>query len=122
VLLRRGGEEGPKPPAGIPNPVLSPQPAIETIEPVMVTEGNPTLALTVKGFNFVRKSIVYFNGRSVPYKAVNANELQVNLDSDLLRTPGRFDLVVTNPEPIGTDPLWGKGTSNKAHLIVNYKQ
>jgi hypothetical protein len=122
VLLRRGGEEGPRAPAGIPNPVLSPQPAIETIEPVMVTEGSATSTVTVKGFNFVRKSVVYFNGRSVPYKAVNGTELQVNLDSDLLRTPGRFDLVVKNPDPIGTDPLWGNGTSNKAHLIVNYKQ
>jgi hypothetical protein len=122
VLLRRGGEEGPRPAAGIPNPVLSPQPAIETIDPVMVTEGSPALTVTVKGFNFVRKSVVYFNGRSVPYKAASANEIQVNLDSDLLITPGRFDLVVKNPEPVGTDPLWGNGMSNKAHLIVNYKQ
>jgi len=122
VLLRRGGEEGPRPAAGIPNPVLSPQPAIDSISPVVVTDTSPTLTLTVKGFNFVRKSVVYFNGRSVPYKAVNATELQVSLDSDLLRTPGRFDIVVKNPDPIGTDPLWGNGTSNKAHLIVNYKQ
>jgi len=122
VLLRRGGEEGPRPAAGIPNPVLSPQPAIDSISPVVVTETSPTLTLTVKGFNFVRKSVVYFNGRSVPYKAANATELQVSMDSDLLRTPGRFDIVVKNPDPIGTDPLWGNGTSNKAHLIVNYKQ
>jgi hypothetical protein len=122
VLLRRGGDEGPRPAVGIPNPVLSPQPAIDTISPVAVTEGSSTLTLNVKGFNFVRKSVVYFNGRSVPYTAVNATELQVSLDSDLLRTPGRFDVVVKNPDPIGTDPLWGNGTSNKAHLIVSYKQ
>jgi Amidohydrolase family len=124
VLLRRGSEEaaGPRAPAGIPNPVLSPQPAIETIDPAMVTEGNPSLTVTLKGFNFVRKSTVYFNGRSVPYKAATATELQVTLDADLLRTPGRFDLFVKNPEPIATDPLWGNGASNKAHLIVNYRQ
>jgi hypothetical protein len=124
VLLRRGGEEGagPRAAAGIPNHVLSPQPAIETIDPVLVTEGSPTLTVTLKGFNFVRKSTVYFNGRSVPYKAASGTELQVTLDADLLRTPGRFELMVKNPEPIGTDPLWGNGTSNKAHLLVNYKQ
>jgi len=44
------------------------------------------------------------------------------LSVDLLRTPGRFELLVKNPEPIGTDPLWGNGSSNKAHLLVNYKQ
>jgi hypothetical protein len=37
---------------------------------------------------------------------------------------GKFDLVVRNPEPI--DPavvkgMWGNGTSNVAHLIVNYR-
>ena len=37
---------------------------------------------------------------------------------------GRFDMVVKNPEPL--DPfyvrgMWGNGTSNVAHLIVNYK-
>ena len=124
VFSRRGPEEGaaPRPAAGLPNPATSPQPAIETIDPVMVTEGGPPLTVTLKGINFVRKSAVYFNGRSVPYKAANATELQVTLDADLLRTPGRFDIVVKNPEPIGTDPLWGNGTSNKAHLIVNYKQ
>ena len=124
VFSRRGPEEGaaPRPAAGLPNPATSPQPAIETIDPVMVTEGGPALTVTLKGINFVRKSAVYFNGRSVPYKAANANELQVTLDADLLRTPGRFDLFVKNPEPMGTDPLWGNGTSNKAHLIVNYKQ
>jgi hypothetical protein len=76
----------------------------------------------VKGFNFVRKSTVTFNGRSVPYRAVNGRELQVTLDADLLRTPGRFELYVKNPDPIGTDTQWGNGTSNKAHLIVNYRR
>ena len=124
VFSRRGTEEGaaPRAAAGLPNPPLAPQPAIETIDPVMVTEGGPALTVTLKGINFVRKSAVYFNGRSVPYQAANANELHVTLDADLLRTPGRFDVVVKNPEPIGSDPMWGNGTSNKAHLIVNYRQ
>jgi amidohydrolase family protein len=126
VFFRKGGEGGEgggaRPAAaGLPNPALSPQPAIESVDPVMVTEGGPALTLTIKGFNFVRKSAVYFNGRSVPYRAASARELQVTLDADLLQTPGRFDIIVKNPEPIGTDPLWGNGTSNKAHLLVNYK-
>jgi predicted amidohydrolase len=124
VLLRRGGEEavGPRAPAGVPNPVLSPQPAIESINPATITEGSPKLTVILKGFSFVRRSMVYFNGTPVPFKAGSGTELQVDLDADLLKTPGRFDLVVKNPQPIGTDPLWGNGTSNKAHLIVSYKQ
>jgi hypothetical protein len=59
------------------------------------------------------------NGESVPYKHVSGTELQVTLAPDLLRRVGRFDVVVQNPQPVA-DPMWGNGTSNKAHLIVIY--
>ena len=55
----------------------------------------------------------------VPYTRVSATELQVLLDENLLRRAGRFDIVVKNPDPAA--PLWGDGTSNKAHLLVNFK-
>jgi hypothetical protein len=104
------------------DPAESPQPAIETINPVMVTEGSPTTTLTLKGFNFVRRSQVLFKGMSVPYKVANRNELQVTLDARLLKEAGTFELVVKNPSPIAQGAqMWGNGTSNKAQLIVNYK-
>jgi hypothetical protein len=80
--------------------------------------------VTLTGFNFVRKSAVYFKGKPALFRAVSATELQVTLDAEALREAGRFDLVVKNPQPL--DPfyvkgMWGDGTSNVAHLIVNYK-
>jgi hypothetical protein len=51
----------------------------------MVTEGNVTTAVTIKGFNLERRSRVLFKGVAVPYKAVS------------------------------------NGTSNKAHLIVRFR-
>ena len=105
---------------GVPNPVISPQVAIETISPTLVTEGDPTTTLVIKGFGFVRRMQVYFNGRSVPYKIVGTDEVDVTLDETLLRTPGKFDIVLKNPEPV-IDPEMGKGTSNTAHLLVNFK-
>ena len=106
-----------------PDPVYSPQPAIETMNPIIVTQGDSAM-VTLTGFNFVRRSAVYFKGRPVPFRAVSPTELQVTLDAEALREAGRFDLVVKNPEPL--DPfyvrsMWGNGTSNVAHLIVNYK-
>jgi hypothetical protein len=103
-----------------PDPIGSPQPAIETISPTVVTEGSPSLTLSLKGFNFVRRTRVYFNGKSVPYQRISPTELQVTLDEVLLRTPGKFDIVVKNPEPVASE-AWGNGTSNTAHLLVNYK-
>jgi hypothetical protein len=121
----RGGEGGPQRSSegAIPDPMFSPQPAIETLNPIIVTQGDSAV-VTLTGFNFVRKSAVYFKGRPVPFRAVSSTELQVTLDAEALREGGRFDLVVKNPEPL--DPfflrsMWGNGTSNVAHLIVNYK-
>lgn len=124
VMFGEGPGEGrPAGPGALRDPVESPQPAIETISPVMVTEGSPALAVTIKGFNFVRRSQVYFKGISVPYRVVSPTELQVAIDASLLREVGWFDLVVKNPWPLHreTGEPWGNGTSNKAHLIVNYK-
>ena len=115
---QRGADNG-----AIPDPAFSPQPAIETMNPIIVTQGT---AATVKitGFNFVRKSVVYFNGRPVPFRLVSGSEAEISLDADTLREAGRFNVVVKNPEPLDAfwiKGMWGNGTSNVAHLIVNYK-
>ena len=116
-----------RPPGGpgtpLPDPVEAPQPAIETITPVMVTQGGPTISITLTGFNFVRKSRVYFNGTSVPYEAKSPTQLEVTIDSSLLHEAGWADVVVVNPEPLNPELgyPWGNGTSNRAHLIINYR-
>ncbi len=116
-----------RPPGGpgtpLPDPVEAPQPAIETITPVMVTQGGPTISITLTGFNFVRKSRVYFNGTSVPYEAKSPTQLEVEIDSSLLHEAGWTDIVVVNPEPLNPELgyPWGNGTSNRAHLIINYQ-
>jgi hypothetical protein len=106
----------------LPNPVESPQPAIEAISPVMVAAGSPATTVTLKGFNFVRRSQVLFKGAPVPYKAVSGSELEVTIDSSLLQEPGWHDIVVQNPWPLHPEigQEWGDGTSNKAHLIVSF--
>jgi imidazolonepropionase-like amidohydrolase len=112
-----GGEAGNG--AQAPDPIESPQPAIESITPAMIKEGSATTVVTLKGFNFVRRSRVLFDGESVPYKRVSATELQVTLDENLLKRAGRFDIEVKNPEPVANE-RWGDGSSNKAHLIVPF--
>jgi len=40
-----------------------------------------------------------------------------------MKQAGRFDLVVINPAPADTfltRRMWGNGTQNMAHLVVNY--
>ena len=111
-------------PAAVPDPANSPQPAIESINPFIVAPEPGGVTVTLKGINFVRRSTVLFKGQSVPSKVVSATEIQVTLDAQALATAGRFDLQVKNPDPIDPffkDGMWGNGTSNAAHLTVNYK-
>jgi len=103
----------------LPDPTESPPPAIESILPVMISQGSPAANLTLKGFNFVRKSRVLVDGESVPYRVISPTELQVKLDENLLKKAGRFDVQVVSPEPL-ENPQWGNGASNKAHLLVTF--
>lgn len=103
-----------------PNPIESPQPGIETITPLVATQGDPTTTVTLTGFGFVAKTRVLFDGESIPYRYVSPTELELTLDSSHLGRVGRFDIVVSNPEPLNR-PQWGDGTSNKGHFIVNYR-
>jgi hypothetical protein len=104
-----------------PEPVRVPPPGIETISPYIITEGSPNLTLKIKGFNFFNSSQVYFDNMLVPSRRVTPTELEVTLEETLLRRVGRFSLVVRNPGPLIV-PGWRSkdGTSNMAHLLVNF--
>jgi len=121
-----GGRFNGRPPVGageaLPDPVESPQPAIETLSPIEVVAGSPTTTLTLTGFNFVRRSRVLFKGIPVPHEAVSGSELRVTIDSSLLQEAGWHELVVRNPWPLHPEigQEWGDGTSNPAHLIVRF--
>jgi hypothetical protein len=55
---------------------------------------------------------------------VSATELQVMLDADLVKTPGRHTITVKNPEPYNRVQdvwMWGNGVSNKAYLLLRSK-
>lgn len=111
-----GGGNATRPPA----PNTSPQPAIQQIAPTGATQGDPTLTMRLTGFNFVRGSRVYFDGVSVPWEWISPTELELTIDENLLGRAGRFDIEVRNPAPLAL-PVWGDGTSNTAHFIVDFR-
>jgi hypothetical protein len=111
-----------------------PQPTIETIDSgrrdyadpdfskVVVKEGGPTLTLTLTGFNYFQRSQVYFNNVPVPTTVKNRVELTATIDETLLRTPGRYQVVIRNlglADP--ANPQLGDGVSNRAWLIIGYR-
>ncbi|MCH7979363.1 MAG: amidohydrolase family protein [Acidobacteria bacterium] len=96
-----------------------PPPGIESISPTLVTEGDPTLTLTVKGVGFTSKSRVFFDGAPVPFERVSETELKLTIDASLIIRAGTYSVQVRNPEPLLL-PKWG-GVSNRAHLLVDYR-
>ena len=104
----------------VTDPVESPQPAIQTISPLQAKEGDSAVTMKLTGFNFVRRSRVFFDGVSAPWKWVSPTELEVTIGADLLKRPGRFEIVVQNPAPVAL-PDWGNGASNKAHFMVDFR-
>ena len=140
---RRGGGPGaddaqraalvqPLPPGlGAPRP---PQPTIETIDSgrqdytdpdfskTVVKEGSTTLTMRITGFNYFQRSQVYFNGVPVPTKVLSRTQIEATIDESLLRSPGRFPIVVKNltvADP--ANPALGNGTSNRGWLVVGYR-
>lgn len=122
--LKRATVEGVRAVAGLTDPTWAfgqPCPGIESISPIMVTEGEPTLTLIIKGVNFTKKSVAFFAGRPIPARLVSATELEVTLGARSIAHAGAFPIMVKNPGPHLSQPQWGS-TSNRAYLTVRLRQ
>jgi len=97
-----------------------PPPGIQSVSPTIVTEGDATLTMTIRGVNFTPESLAYFEGTRLPTRVVSDSEIQAVIDAGLISQVGTFPVTVRNPKPLQR-PEWGNGTSNKAHLLVNFR-
>ena len=111
--------QGPAAPLpAVPDFWASPTPAIETIFPHTIIQGGATQELEIKGFNFVKRSVVYIDDVAVPTRVVNRTEIKATVDANVFANAGNRNVVVKNPAPL--DPnAWGD-TSNKAHILVPF--
>jgi hypothetical protein len=122
--LKRATMEGIRTVAGLSDPTWAfgqPCPGIESISPIMVTEGGSTLTLTIQGVNFTRKSVVLFGGRPIPSQLVSETELRATIGAPSVSRAGIFPIMVKNPGPHLSQPQWGS-TSNRAYLAVSLRQ
>ena len=110
------GAAAPFPP--VPDLWASPTPAIESIFPHTLIQGSPSQTLDIKGFNYVKGSVVYVDGEPIPTQVVSRTEIKATIDSHILATAGNRALVVKNPAPVDAN-AWGD-TSNKAHILVPF--
>jgi imidazolonepropionase-like amidohydrolase len=116
TLLNIQGPAAPYP--TVPDLWASPTPAIESMDPHTIIQGSPTQTLDIKGFNYVKGSVVYVDGEPVPTQVVNRTQIKATVDSAVLAQPGNRSVTVKNPQPLDAN-AWGD-TSNKAHILVPF--
>jgi len=81
--------------------VLNPVPALSSIDPSSMIAGSPDFTLTLNGNNFVKTTIVSFNGQPVVSTYISKTQLQATIPSSAITTSGNYPVKVINPAPGG---------------------
>lgn len=89
----------------------NPTPGVASLEPNRVQPGAGETTLQVLGSDFVRASVVRFNGSDRPTKYVSKTELAATLSAADVASSGAALIAVVNPAP-------GGGTSNAMQLTI----
>ncbi len=102
----------------IPDFNVSPTPGIEGISIHTVRQGSAGMTVTITGFNYTTKSVVYVNDQPVPTRVVSRTELAADLSAAHFAEAGKLHIDVRHPLPLAT-PEWGD-RSNQAHILVPF--
>ena len=90
----------------------NPVPAITDLNPDSATVGGTAFTLTVNGTDFVRGSVVRWNGADRGTAFVSSTQLQATITTADIATAGTATVTVFNPAP-------GGGTSNALTFTIN---
>ncbi len=93
-------------PAWGPTPSF-PAPTITSLNPSSTAVGGPAFTLTVNGTDFLRSSVVHWNGSARPTTYVSDTRLTASISAADIATIGLANVTVINPAPSGS-------TSNSA--------
>src|SRR5688500_12437374 len=79
----------------------NPTPRVTAVAPAGLLSRGPAFTLTVQGANFVRGSVVRWNGADRPTTYVRTTELAVSIAAADIEEAGTVQLSVFNPTPGG---------------------
>ena len=95
----------PPPGGGLSEPavftVLNPIPTLSSIDPATIIAGSPGFDLTLTGDNFVKTSVVSFNGQQFPITYISKTQIEATIPSEAIETAGDYPVTVINPAPGG---------------------
>ncbi len=81
--------------------VNNPTPYLTSISPSSINAGQPGFTLTVNGSGFAPQSLVYWNGSAISTIFLTTNQLQAEIPSSFISTPGSALIEVQTPQPGG---------------------
>jgi RHS repeat-associated protein len=93
--------------------VLNLAPVLTSLVPNSIIAGSPDFTLNLTGDNFVKTSIVNFNGQPVISTYVSKTQLQATIPGTAVTTPGSYSVKVVNPIPGGGE------TAPIAFTVIN---
>jgi len=99
----------------------APMPGIMRLSPRIVTEGDQTFTLTLRGVGFMKKSVVFMDEGPLPTEFVSDYELRATVDERRVRAAGTFAITVRNLDQFAAQPHWGGTTSLPKPLIVDFR-
>ncbi|HET7456396.1 MAG TPA: hypothetical protein VFJ74_02010, partial [Gemmatimonadaceae bacterium] len=105
------GGDGPTEPT--PSSEPNPTPSLASISPAAVRVGSGSLHLQAQGSDFVRASVVRWNGVDRPTSFVSTTQLTADIPSADLASAGPASVTVVSPGP-------GGGTSEARTFVVQY--
>jgi LmbE family N-acetylglucosaminyl deacetylase len=92
-------------PFSIVSPVPNPVPTVTSLSPSSALAGGAGFIVTVTGTNFIRGSVVTWDGFNRPTIFVSNTQIQASISADDIADPGIINVSVFNPSP-------GGGSSN----------
>ncbi len=79
------------------NLCVPPRPAVEVIEPLSAKVHSPEVLLTVRGSNFIPRSVVFFDGHALSTTFISAQQVRAIVPLDYLHRVGPVAVDVFNP-------------------------
>jgi hypothetical protein len=84
----------------VPDYSLSPTPGLEAMAPSTLLQGAPNTEITLRGVNFVVRSVVYIDGNAVPTIVDSDRQIRFTMPESALANAGIISIVVKNPMPV----------------------
>jgi YVTN family beta-propeller protein len=81
--------------------VINPVPSISSLDPAETMAGTESLELDIYGFGFFNDTEIYFGSVKKPTDHINNTNLRIELISEELDIPGKYEIMAYNSPPGG---------------------